>query len=169
MFKFGLGNNRYITMLSKNELEKLSNALDQQTHSSEAACFPSGVTESNEVSIFIKPWRIKAKATYIIFKGQFYWFGSVNPKNSNLFFLQCIHWCSLAGFLTEGSLARLVDVLIDVLWMRKLFHRGMRFLVSHLSGSWREVFITLLKNTPVKTQTLKKHANQFKLIVFFFY
>lgn len=45
----------------------------------------------------------------------------------------------------ESSLARLVDVLFDMLRVRKLFHRRMWFLMSHLSCSWREVLVTLFK------------------------
>lgn len=52
---------------------------------------------------------------------------------------------SLAEILTGSSFARLVDVLFDVLWVRKLFHRRMWFLMSHLSCSWREVLITLFE------------------------
>jgi len=63
---------------------------------------------------------------------------------------------SLAEILMESSLARLVDVLFDMLWVRKLFHRRMWFLMSHLSRSWREVLITLFKEqTRKKLRSLK--------------
>lgn len=52
---------------------------------------------------------------------------------------------SLSEILMKSSLARLVNMLLDVLRVRKLFHRRMWFLMSHLSCSWREVLITLFE------------------------
>lgn len=54
---------------------------------------------------------------------------------------------SLSEILMKSSLARLVNMLLDVLRVRKLFHRRMWFLMSHLSCSWREVLITPSNDT----------------------
>jgi len=52
---------------------------------------------------------------------------------------------SMAEILVVSSLARLVDVLFDMLRVRKLFHWRMWFLMSHLSSCWREVLVTLFE------------------------
>ena len=69
----------------------------------------------------------------------------MNPKGFSSSLKNLFTDGSLAEILMERSLARLVDVLFDMLWVRKLFHRRMWFLMSHLSCSWREVLITLFK------------------------
>lgn len=48
------------------------------------------------------------------------------------------------------SFARLVDVVVDVLSRRQLLHRGMRFLMGHLSRCRREVFIALDKGQDIR-------------------
>lgn len=95
------------------------------------------------MSSFLITLRIEGTAYY--FRGQLYWFDSVNPKGFSPSLENLFTDGSLAEILIESSLARLVDVLFDMLRVRKLFHRRMWFLMSHLSCSWREVLITLFK------------------------
>lgn len=52
----------------------------------------------------------------------------------------------------EGSLAGLVDVLVDVVGRRQLLHRGYWLRVGHLGCGWGEVLIAL-RSARVHTQT----------------
>lgn len=82
---------------------------------------------------------------------------------------------SLAEIFVVSSLARLVDVLFDMLRVRKLFHWRMWFLMSHLSSCWREVLIALFEKhigkslrsikyvlVQVDTRILKREENMKK-------
>lgn len=60
--------------------------------------------------------------------------------------------CSAGEGLARGagSLAGLMDVLVEVMGCRKLLHRRNRFLMGHLSSSGGEVFIPLKRTTDSK-------------------
>lgn len=90
----------------------------------------------------------------------------MNPKGFWSYFENLFADGSLVEILSESSLARLVDVLFDMLRVRKLFHRRMWFLMSHLSCSWRKVLIALFKEHTRKNlrnlETVLSSSSAFK-------
>lgn len=76
------------------------------------------------------------------------------PSSSYLFHLEgrlveLVAWW-LGCRLAPGSLAGLVDVLVDVLGRGQLGNTRLGLVVGHLGSSWGEVLITLNINQQIK-------------------